>query len=102
METKYLLVNSLHESLVFNVMDYNDHRQNSLLSSASFVLDVLEQDATQDDISRPLLKDGKDRGEVRFDVNYYPVISTSKTSEGTVQKLPDTSAPFSMSAVGTN
>jgi len=91
METKFLLVKSLQETLVLNVMDYNDHRQNSLMASASFGLDVLEQDATQEDISRPLLKDGKDRGELRFDVNFYPVISLSKTSEGTVQKLPETS-----------
>ena len=99
METKFLVVNSLHESLVLNVMDYNDHRQNSLLGSASFGLEALEQDATQEDISCPLLKDGKDRGELRFDVNFYPVISISKTSEGPVQKIPETSTCLDMSAV---
>ena len=97
METKFLVVNSLHESLVLNLMDYNDHRQNSLLGSASFALDVLEQDATQEDISRPILKDGKDRGELRFEVNFYPIISLSKTSEGNVQKLPETSTSLDMS-----
>jgi Ca2+-dependent lipid-binding protein len=81
-------------------MDYNDHRQNSLLGSASFALDVLEQDATQEDISRPMLKEGKERGELRFDVNFYPVISLSKTSEGVVQKLPETSTSLSISLVG--
>ena len=100
METKFLLVNSLQESLVLNVMDYNDHRQNTLLGSASFGLDVLEQDATQEDISRPILKDGKDRGELRFEVNFYPVISLSKTSEGTVQKLPETSTSPNAPLVG--
>ena len=91
METKFLLVNSLHESLVLNVMDFNDHRQNTILGSASFSLEVLEHDATQEDISRPILKDGQDRGDLQFDVNFYPVITLSKTSEGTVQKLPETS-----------
>lgn len=100
METKFLLVNSLHESLVLNVMDYNDHRQNTLLGSASFALDVLEQDATQEDISRPILKDGKDRGELRFEVNFYPVISLSKTSEGAVQKLPETSTSLNVPLIG--
>ena len=99
METKFLLVNSLHESLVFNVMDYNDLRQNSLLGSATFALDVLEEDATQEDISCPLLKDGKERGELRFDVNFYPVISLSTTSEGAVQKLPETSTSLDILAV---
>lgn len=86
-----MLVNSLHESLILNVMDFNDHRPDTLLGSASFVLEVLEHDATQEDISRAILKDGHDRGELRFDVNFYPIVSPSKTSEGTVQKLPETS-----------
>ena len=100
METKFILVNSLQEFLVLNLMDYNDHRSNSLLGSISFGLDVLEQDATQEDISRPILKDGKYHGELRFDVNFYPVISLSKTSEGTVKKLPETSTPLNVSSVG--
>lgn len=91
METKFLLVHSLHESLILNVMDFNDHRSDTTLGSASFGLDVLEYDATQEDITRPILKDGNDRGELQFDVNFYPVITLSKTSEGTVQKLPETS-----------
>ena len=97
METKFLLVNSLHESLVLNVMD---HRHSTLLGSASFDLDVLEQDAIQEDISRPILKDGKDRGELRFEVSFYPVISLSKTSEGTVQKLPETSTSPNVLLIG--
>jgi Ca2+-dependent lipid-binding protein len=100
METKFLVVNSLRENLVFSVMDYNDHRQNSLLGSVSFALEALEQDATQEDIVSPILKEGKERGELRFDVNFYPVISLSKTSEGTVQKLPETSTSLDISAVG--
>ena len=72
-------------------MDFNDHRSDSVMGSASFALEILEHDATQDDILRPILKDGHDRGELRFDVNFYPVISLSKTSEGAVQKLPETS-----------
>ena len=91
METKFLLVKSLQESLVLRVMDFNDHRADTHLGSASFGLDVLEHDATQEEISRPILKDGHERGQLQFDVNFYPVISPSKTSEGTVQKLPETS-----------
>ena len=91
METKFLLVHSLRESLVLNVMDFNDHRHDTVLGSASFALEVLEHDATQEDILRPILKDGNDRGELRFDVSFYPIISLSKTSQGTVQKLPETS-----------
>lgn len=83
-------------------MDFNDHRQNSLLGSVTFPLDVLEQDATQEDIVRPILKDGKDRGELHFEVNFYPVISPPKPSEGIVQKHPETSTSLVLPSVGHN
>jgi len=70
------------------------------MGTASFGLDVLEQDATQEDILCPILKDGKNRGELRFDVNFYPVISLSNTSEGAVQKLPETSTSLNMVLFG--
>ena len=81
-------------------MDYNDHRPDTALGSVSFALDVLEQDATQEDISRPILKDGHERGQLLFEVNFYPVITPSKTSEGTVQKLPQTSSSRSVPFLG--
>ncbi|KAJ6501679.1 C2 domain-containing protein [Mycena vitilis] len=86
METKFILINSLNESLVLSLYDFNDHRKNALMSSTSFELAQLEQDATREGIEAALLKDGKERGILRYDVSYYPVI---KPEEG--QELPDTS-----------
>ena len=80
-ETKYLLVQSLKDILNLNVYDYNDHRKNTLMSAASFDLSKLLDDSTQEGIIAPLLKDGKDRGELRFDVNYYPVIEPEEGKE---------------------
>ncbi|KAF9535478.1 C2 domain-containing protein [Crepidotus variabilis] len=74
METKYILVNNLTEQLIFNLWDYNDHRKNTKLSAASFQLQKLLEDSTQEDIVSPLLKEGKERGELRYDVNFFPVI----------------------------
>ncbi|KAF8640747.1 hypothetical protein AX17_000398 [Amanita inopinata Kibby_2008] len=85
-ETKFLLVNNLNEDLVFNLFDYNEHRKDSLLGSATFKLQQLLEDATQDAIASQLLKDGKEKGELRYDVSYYPVL-TAEEKEG---QLPDT------------
>ncbi|KII93708.1 hypothetical protein PLICRDRAFT_131763 [Plicaturopsis crispa FD-325 SS-3] len=74
METKFLLVNSLHEQLVLSVFDYNDHRKNTLLGAASFDLADMESDAVREGITSSILKDGKERGEIRYDVSYFPVL----------------------------
>ncbi|KAJ7770832.1 C2 domain-containing protein [Mycena maculata] len=86
METKFILVNSLTESLVLSLYDYNEHRKNALLSSTSFELAPLADDATREGIEAPLLKDGKERGTLRYGISYYPVI---KPEEG--KDIPNTS-----------
>ncbi|KAK0208431.1 C2 domain-containing protein [Desarmillaria ectypa] len=91
METKFILVNSLTESLVFNLYDYNDHRKNTLLGSSMFELTRLQEDATQEGLTSQLLMDGKERGELRYDVSFFPVLmpedgeDTSDTSVGIVR-----------------
>lgn len=84
-ETKFVLVNSLQESLVLTLWDYNDHRKDSLMGSTSFELSKLLEDATQEDIHSLILKDGKDRGELRYDISYYPVLEAEEGKE-----LPET------------
>ncbi|KAJ7596712.1 C2 domain-containing protein [Mycena floridula] len=85
-ETKFLLVNSLSESLILNLWDFNDHRKNQLLGSASFEMSVLQEDATQEGQVSQILKDGKPRGELRYDVSFYPVLKPE-----TGKELPETS-----------
>ncbi|TBU34912.1 tricalbin [Dichomitus squalens] len=89
METKFLLVNSLTENLMLRVLDYNDHRANTDLGFATFDLQALEQDATQENIELQILKEGKERGTIRFDVNFYPVLKPEKDAGG-IETLPDT------------
>lgn len=75
METKFILINNLAESLVFNLYDYNDHRKNSLLGSSTFELAQLQEDATLEGLASQLLMDGKERGELRYDVSFFPVLT---------------------------
>ncbi|KAF8624817.1 hypothetical protein AX15_005704 [Amanita polypyramis BW_CC] len=84
-ETKFLLVNNLNEDLILNLYDYNDHRRDTLLGTAMFKLEELQEDATQENIESRILKDGKQNGELRYDVSFYPVL----TPEETDGQLPD-------------
>ncbi len=89
-ETKFLLVNSLTENLCLRLWDYNDHRANTDLGCATFDLKALQQDATQEDLELPVLKDGKDRGTLRFEVNFFPELKP-EVDAGGLETVPDTS-----------
>ncbi|KJA26087.1 hypothetical protein HYPSUDRAFT_133560, partial [Hypholoma sublateritium FD-334 SS-4] len=80
-ETKYLLVHSLQDTLDFQVYDYNDHRKDTLMSSASFLFSKLIDDQTHENLTSPLLKEGKTRGEIRYDINYFPCIEPEEGKE---------------------
>ncbi|KAI1797561.1 tricalbin [Ganoderma leucocontextum] len=88
-ETKFLLVNSLTENLCLRMWDYNEHRANTDLGCATFDLKALQQDATQEDLELQVLKDGKDRGTLRCDVNFFPVLKP-EVDAGGVETVPDT------------
>ncbi|EGO02737.1 hypothetical protein SERLA73DRAFT_165692 [Serpula lacrymans var. lacrymans S7.3] len=88
LETKFLLINSLQESLVLSLFDYNGHRKDTHIGAATFELQKLLEDATQEGLELSVLKDGKDRGMVRFDVSYYPVLKP-EVVDGKEQ-LPET------------
>ncbi|KAL0950758.1 hypothetical protein HGRIS_007526 [Hohenbuehelia grisea] len=80
-ETKFILVKSLNETLMLKLFDYNDHRKNTLMGTASFELAGLLEDATQENLTGPILKDGKERGELRYDVSFYPVLKPEETED---------------------
>jgi len=90
METKFILVNSLHETLVLSLLDYNELRKDTPLGAATFELEKLLEDATQEGLELPVLKDGKEKGLIRFNVNYFPVLKP-EIVEGK-EILPQTSA----------
>jgi Ca2+-dependent lipid-binding protein len=85
------LVNTLHETLTFNVLDYNEHRADTDLGAATFELTKLLDDSTHEGVNSTILKDGKDRGELRYDISYYPVLKAAKVDGK--EELPETSMP---------
>lgn len=89
-ESKFLLVNNLTDNLVLTIMDYNEFRKDTEIGATIFDLAKLNEDATHDDLSTTILRDGKQRGELRFDVAYFPVIKPQVNESG-VEELPESS-----------
>ncbi|KAG8734045.1 hypothetical protein FRC12_018670, partial [Ceratobasidium sp. 428] len=89
-EVKFILINSLTETLNLSILDHNEHRKDTDLGSASFELSSLMEDATQEGLVRKVLKDGKERGELKFDVAFFPVLKPQTLDGGKIQPLPET------------
>lgn len=81
MESKFILLSALNESLVLSLWDFNDHRKDTRLGAATFELSKLVEDATQEDLTSHLLLDGKERGELRYDLSWYPVLEPEEGKE---------------------
>jgi Ca2+-dependent lipid-binding protein len=92
--THYLLLNSsnLTETLTLKLLDHNDHRKDTELGTASFELAELAEDATREGIEAKILKDGKERGELLFNLSWFPVLTPQKGVDGQLEPVPDTSA----------
>ncbi|CAE6512911.1 unnamed protein product [Rhizoctonia solani] len=89
-EVKFLVINSLTETLNLTILDHNDHRKDTDLGTASFELSKLTEDATQEGLVSKILKDGKERGEVKFDVSFFPILKPQTLDGGKIQPLPET------------
>ena len=61
------------------------------MGAASFDLSKLGEDGVQEGIETKVLKDGKERGELRFDVSFYPVLKP-QIVDGKEEELPETSS----------
>jgi Ca2+-dependent lipid-binding protein len=70
-------------------MDYNELFKDTEIGASMFELSKLNEDVTQD-MATPILKAGKQKGELRFDVSYYPVLKP-QTNEPGVEELPESS-----------
>ncbi|KLT44354.1 tricalbin [Cutaneotrichosporon oleaginosum] len=88
-ETQFVLIKSLNDMLSLNVMDYNEMRSDALLGTVNHELLTLAEDAEQEGIVGRILDAGKDRGEMRYNLSYYPAILPEKNPDGTFQPLPD-------------
>ena len=61
------------------------------MGAATFDLSKLGEDGVQEGIEAKVLKDGKERGDLRFDVSFYPVLKPQKIDGGKEEELPEIS-----------
>ncbi|GAA5844845.1 hypothetical protein JCM11251_007345 [Rhodosporidiobolus azoricus] len=91
-ETHHLLLNTLNDTLTMTVFDWNEHRSDNILGTVTFDLKSLADDGEQLGLSGDVIYDGKPRGNIRFDVNYFPVIVPNKLADGTLEPVPETTS----------
>jgi Ca2+-dependent lipid-binding protein len=89
-DTQFILINSLADVLNLNLYDYNEHRPDNLLGTVSQELATLEVDAEQEGLVGKILGGGKERGNLRYDLSYFPVLKPEKAADGTIEPVPDT------------
>jgi Ca2+-dependent lipid-binding protein len=90
-EHKTLLINSLNDSLSFQVFDFNEIRKDRLLGTANFDLKSLEENPEQEGVTTTIMYNAKARGDVLCDVRFYPVLKPTKREDGTEAPPPETS-----------
>ncbi|KAJ9102440.1 hypothetical protein QFC21_002840 [Naganishia friedmannii] len=91
-ECHYIIVNSLMDSLVLTVFDYNEHRVDSRLGTVTHDLSTLVE-GKQETLQAKILSEGKDRGDIQYSLTYYPVLEPEVLADGgTPGTLPDRKA----------
>ncbi|KAG8991094.1 hypothetical protein FRB90_001468, partial [Tulasnella sp. 427] len=88
--THFVLLNqaNLNEVLTLSVMDHNEHRKDTSLGQVNFELSSILEDATQEGIVKEIMRDGKERGQLQFDLSYFPVIKPAVV-DGKPEPLPE-------------
>ncbi|KAK9760619.1 Tricalbin-2, partial [Basidiobolus ranarum] len=83
-ETFFILVHNLNETLLLEIFDKEEIKKDRSLGTASFNMATLLDTPNQDYIAAKVIREGgKERGEVYFDVMYYPVVEPTIQEDGT-------------------
>ncbi|KAG8844129.1 hypothetical protein FRB91_002847 [Serendipita sp. 411] len=89
-ETKFVLVSALTGDLNLSIWDFNEHRKDHELGKASWELNKLNEDSSQEGIVSKITQDGKERGEIKFDISFFPVLKPAIV-DGKPEPIPETS-----------
>ncbi|KAI5842793.1 C2 domain-containing protein [Tricharina praecox] len=88
-ETKYIILSNLNDSLDLQFFDYNEIRKDKELGVASFALEQLKTDPEHENINLPIVSNGKPRGNIMFDVRFFPVLEGRILDDGTKEPVPE-------------
>jgi Ca2+-dependent lipid-binding protein len=81
METKFIVLRSLDDTLALSLFDHHAHRNHRLLGVSRYQLCKLREATVQCGLALPLLKRDKLRGELLIDLIYYPARRTDHSDD---------------------
>jgi Ca2+-dependent lipid-binding protein len=81
-ETKYIVVSNLNDNLTLTVFDYNDIRKDKELGVVNFPLSVLQETPEHENQTLPIMFNGKPRGQMVFDIRFFPVLEGPVLADG--------------------
>ncbi|KAI9281499.1 C2 domain-containing protein [Sporodiniella umbellata] len=86
-ETKFLMLNNLHSLLSIELRSARAGLKDRRLGTANFDLSKLEGgiNPDQEEVSLPILRNGKYTGDVRLGIKYLPISKPVKQSDGTLK-----------------
>jgi Ca2+-dependent lipid-binding protein len=88
-ETKYIIVNTLTDSLTLQVLDYNEYRKDKELGSCTFPLERLESVPEYINEQLEVMANGKAHGLVSADIRFFPVLEGRKLADGKQEAQPE-------------
>ncbi|KAI5478145.1 hypothetical protein MNV49_005409 [Pseudohyphozyma bogoriensis] len=89
-ETKFILLKNLNDPLLLSVMDWNEHRPDNSIGMVTFDTKTLAEDGQQEGQNGEVMHDGKQRGNVKFDAVFFPVLVPKKLPDGSDEVIPET------------
>ncbi|RIA79993.1 C2 domain-containing protein [Glomus cerebriforme] len=72
-ETHFLVLTTLNEFLKLEIWDFNGMSKDKPLGTSNFELKILSENPKQENISTPVLYEGKPHGDIKFDAVWNPV-----------------------------
>ncbi|ORX55786.1 hypothetical protein DM01DRAFT_1321135 [Hesseltinella vesiculosa] len=91
-ESHYLLINTLNEELVFQVMDRNSGRKDTAVGTITVALKDLEETPSMEGLNLVVMRQGKPVGEIKADIRHFAVPKPEKKEDGTVLPLPESNS----------
>lgn len=88
-DTIYVIITSFADALTLQVYDYNEYRKDKELGTATFALDQLEQATDHENLRLEVMANGKPRGLIQANVNFFPVLEGRKLEDGTTEAPPE-------------
>lgn len=85
----YVIITSFADALTLQVYDYNEYRKDKELGTATFALDQLEKATDHENLRLEVMANGKPRGLIQANVNFFPVLEGRKLEDGSAEAPPE-------------